>query len=65
MTILDSLLKVFFPFFSLPDGLDGLQDVEGLADVPVLGLEELGQPPALVGEPHVQHGLNIRWIIID
>ena len=42
----------------VPDGPDGLEDVEDLADVAVLGLEEVGQPAALVGEAHARHRLE-------
>merc|ERR1712192_226209 len=38
--------------------LDRLKDVEHLPDVPVLGLEQVGQPAPLVGEAHVHHGLQ-------
>ena len=39
-------------------GLGRLKDVQGLADVAVLGLKELAEPSAIVGEAHVQHGLQ-------
>merc|ERR1719468_287538 len=38
--------------------LDGLQDVQHLPDVAILGLQERGEPSALVGEAHVGHGLE-------
>ena len=37
---------------------DGLEEVEDLADIALFGLEEAGQPPALVAEAHVEHGLQ-------
>ena len=61
MTILYLPSKVSSSSSSLlPDGLDGLEHVEGLADVSVLCLKELGQPAPLVGEPHVQHCLEVE-----
>merc|ERR1719410_962239 len=44
----------WYPFLLL----DRLQDVQDLADVAILGLQEGGQPSALVGEAHVCHGLE-------
>merc|ERR1719410_2325928 len=44
----------WYPFLLL----DGLQDVQDLANVAILGLQERGQPSALVGEAHVCHGLE-------
>ena len=38
--------------------LDRREDVQDLADVAVLHLQELGQPAAVVGEAHVQHRLK-------
>merc|ERR1711899_319801 len=38
--------------------LDRLEDVEHLADVPVLGLEQVGEPASVVGEAHVHHRLQ-------
>merc|ERR1719410_3343587 len=44
----------WYPFLLL----DRLQNVQDLADVAILGLQERGQPAALVGEAHVCHGLE-------
>merc|ERR1719410_2361119 len=44
----------WYPFLLL----DRLQDVQDLADVAILGLQEGGQPSALVGEAHVCRGLE-------
>merc|ERR1719357_1049985 len=39
-------------------GADRLEDVQCLANVSILGLQKLGQPPTVISETHVQHSLK-------
>ena len=49
-------IQIIFQLFNL--FLDWLEDVEYLANVSILGLQEGGEPAAIVSEAHVHHGLE-------
>jgi hypothetical protein len=38
--------------------MNRLQDIKDLPNVSSLVLQELGQPASVIGESHVQHGLE-------
>ena len=50
--------------FRSPLLLDGLENVQHLPDVTVLGLQERSQPAAFITESHVGHSLERHLEII-